>query len=312
MKLHEAVANYVDHKQAMGMRFRTEARTLKSFCRSIGDVAMAEVTSDATRNFLAGTGPVTSFWARKHSALTGLYRFVIARGWADQSPLPAVVPKPAQPFAAHIYSHEELRRLLAAIPDNDHPHCRIDPDTYRTLLLLLYGAGLRVGEALALNCSDVDLTENVLTICESKFYKTRLVPFGADLEQILRRHVTRNQTRHAAPEMPFLLSRIGKAITIQNAELAFVRLRVRADVVCKNGDSRHQPRLHDLRHSYAVHRLVSWYQSGADVQRLLPKLATYLGHVHICGTQRYLTLTPELLREASRRFESYAMETIHG
>ena len=81
--------------------------------------------------------------------------------------------------------------------------------------------------------------------------------------------------------------------------------------VCEGADARHQPRLHDLRHAFAVHRLVSWYRDGADVQRLLPKLSTYLGHVHIAGTQRYLTLTPELLRQASLRFEHYAVEPSH-
>jgi site-specific recombinase XerD len=76
--------------------------------------------------------------------------------------------------------------------------------------------------------------------------------------------------------------------------------------VSRHGDSRHQPRLHDLRHAAAVHRLIYWYRQGADVQRLLPQLATYLGHVHISATQRYLTMTPELLHEASQRFERYA------
>jgi site-specific recombinase XerD len=94
------------------------------------------------------------------------------------------------------------------------------------------------------------------------------------------------------------------------AENIFSRLRVRAGVIRHDG-SRYQPRLHDLRHAFAVHRLVSWYRQGADVQRLLPQLATYLGHVHIAATQRYLTMTPELLHEAGKRFECYAREGEH-
>jgi site-specific recombinase XerD len=81
--------------------------------------------------------------------------------------------------------------------------------------------------------------------------------------------------------------------------------------VKRDDGCRFQPRLHDLRHAYAVHRVVTWYQQGADVQHLLPQLATYLGHLHIAATQRYLTMTPELLREASRRFERYAWEGHH-
>ena len=135
MKLFDVIASYVAHKQAMGMRFHTEARTLQSFSRALGDVTMQEVTANQVLAFLAGTGPVTRFWERKHSALGGLYRFAVARGYADRSPLPRAAPQPLQAFVPHIYSHEELRRLLDAVVVNDHPRCRISPDTYRTLLL---------------------------------------------------------------------------------------------------------------------------------------------------------------------------------
>jgi integrase len=311
MKLSQIVAAYVTHRQAMGMRFHTEARTLRSFCRASGDVTMQEITAEQLLAFLAGTGPVTRYWERKHSALSGLYRFAVARGYVDHSPLPRSVPRPQQAFVPYIYTHEELRRLLDAVAANDNPRCRIDPDTYRTILLLLYGAGLRISEALALTMVDVDLDAAVLCIRESKFYKSRLVPIGDDLLRILAPYAARRGQQHAGAASPFFVSRGGTAVVRQNAEMAFCRLRVRANVVCEGADSRHQPRLHDMRHAFAVHRLVSWYRDGADVQRLLPKLSTYLGHVHIAGTQRYLTLTPELLRQASLRFERYAMEPSH-
>ena len=311
MKLSQVVAAYIAHRQGMGMRFHTEARVLQSFCRALGDVSMQEITADQVLAFLAGTGPVTSYWERKHFALSGLYRFAVARGHVDRSPLPRTVPRPQQAFVPYIYSREELRRLLDAVVVNDHPCCRVDPDTFRMILLLLYGTGLRISEALALTLADVDLGARILCVRESKFYKTRLVPIGDDLLQILSSYAAGRRQEHAKPASPFFVSLGGTAVTRQNAEMAFCRLRVRAGVVCKAADARHQPRLHDLRHAFAVHRLVSWYRDGADVQRLLPKLATYLGHVHIAGTQRYLTLTPELLRQASLRFERYAMEPSH-
>ena len=96
------------------------------------------------------------------------------------------------------------------------------------------------------------------------------------------------------PDAPLFLTRAANPVVRHTAENIFSRLRVRAGVLRHDG-GRYQPRLHDLRHAFAVHRLVSWYRQGADVQRLLPQLATYLGHVHIAATQRYLTLTPELL-----------------
>lgn len=305
MKLAEAAASYIDHKQAMGMRFRTEARTLRSFCRAMGDVAIQDVTANDVAVFLAGTGPITRFWERKHSVLRGFYRFAVARGHAKRSLLPHRVPKPLQIFTPYIYSRDELCRLLDAVPAIDHPRSLIDPGTFRALLLLLYGAGLRISEALALTLADVDLTGATLLIRESKFYKTRLVPIGADLTGILVAHVG---MRRGGGDSPFFLSRRGDAVTRQNAENTFCRLRARAGITRDDGNPRHQPRLHDLRATFAVHRLVAWYRDGADVQRLLPQLSTYLGHVHIAGTQRYLALTPDLLREASAHFERYALE----
>ena len=176
MRLSDATANYVAHKQSMGMRFCTEARILKSFCRAMGEVAMHEVKPNRVLAYLAGAGPVTRFWQRKHEALSGFYRFAIARGYAIHSPLPRTVPRPVQSFVPYVYSREELRRLIDATLAIDKPRSSTDPDTYRTLLLVLYGAGLRISEALALTVADVDLTDGILHIRESKFYKTRLVP----------------------------------------------------------------------------------------------------------------------------------------
>ncbi len=109
---------------------------------------------------------------------------------------------------------------------------------------------------------------------------------------------------------PFFVLRRGAPVSIQIVEQAFTRLRRYAGVGRADG-ARYQPRLHDMRHSFAVHRLTSWYRQGADVQKLLPQLATYLGHVSIVATQVYLTMTPELLHAASVRFEQYAFKEVH-
>ena len=308
MKLEAVVSTYVTHKQSMGMRFCTEARTLKSFCRAMGDIAMTEVQRDRVDAYLAGKGPVTRFWQRKHEVLVGFYRFAIARGYALHVPLAHRVPKPTQAFVPHIYSHDELRRLLRATAACDNPHSSIESDTCRTLILLLYGAGLRISEALALTLADVDLSTGILFIHTSKFYRTRLVPFGPDLTRALKAYATRRGMQHpSGPEGPFFVSRTGNPLTRRVAEYTFSRLRLRAGVLRHDG-ARYQPRLHDLRHAFAVHRLVAWYRQGADVQHLLPQLTAYLGHVHLAATQRYLTMTPELLQEASQRFERYAGE----
>lgn len=305
MKLAQAVASYVAYKQSLGMRFATEARALKSFSLALGDVDLDRIEPEQVRAFLDGTGPMTRFWHRKLDALRGFYRFALARRYTPRSPLPTNVPRCSQAFVPYIYSEDEIKRLLAAAASRER--CNLSSLTCRTLLLVLYGTGLRIGEALGLDLADVDLESALLRIRETKFYKTRIVPVGADLTRVLRDYLLERSKGAPIPaDGPFLLTRQGKRPSRAGAEEAFKQLRRQAKVSRIDG-SRYQPRLHDMRHTYAVTRLVRWYRDGADVQRLLPQLATYLGHVHISGTQRYLTMTPELLRQASLRFERYAL-----
>jgi integrase len=156
MRLSALAAQYVAYKQSMGMRFHTEDRTLRSFCRAMGDIALAEVAADHVRVYIAGTGPVTRFWHRKHEVLRGFYRFAMARGYAASSPLPKIVPKPPH-FVPHIFSHEELQRLLDTTACCESPRSKLQPYTCRMLILLLYGTGLRISEALSLTLANVDL-----------------------------------------------------------------------------------------------------------------------------------------------------------
>jgi integrase/recombinase XerD len=305
MKLIQTVTAYVAYKQSLGMRFATEARTLKSFCRTLGDVDTDRIEPERVRAFLDGKGPMTRFWHRKLDALRGFYRFALARGYAVRSPLPTAVPRCTQAFVPYIYSEDEIKRLLEAAALREH--CNLSSRTCRTLLLLLYGAGLRIGEALSLDLGDTDLDAGLLRIRNSKFYKARIVPTGSDLTRVLRDYASeRRKCPPITANAPFLLTRQGKRPSRAGAEDAFKQMRAHANVGRVDG-ARYQPRLHDLRHTFAVTRLVRWYREGANVQRLLPQLATYLGHVHIAGTQRYLTMTPELLRQASLRFEHYAL-----
>jgi len=221
--------------------------------------------------------------------------------------LPTTVPKPEVVFTPYIYTHAELKRLLNALEDFPHPRIKLSSITLRALLLLLYGAALRISEALSLQLADVDLPAQLLTIRESKFYKTRLVPIGPRLtDELTAYRVARCRVAPvASPEAAFFITRTGQPVTRGQAERVFRQLCERAGVRRTDG-ARYQPRLHDLRHTAAVHRLVAWYREGVDVERLLPNLATYLGHVHVAATQHYLTMTPELLQAASSRFERYA------
>jgi site-specific recombinase XerD len=211
----------------------------------------------------------------------------------------------------YIYSQAEIKRLLDATPGACGRQVPLDAYVFRAMLLLLYGACLRLGEALRLTMNDVDLDQALLCIQQTKFYKTRLVPLGQDLTRVLNQYVQQRNSIHSKESTaPFFCFRDGRPLSQSAVRSAFRRLRLQTGVQRIDG-ARYQPRLHDLRHAGAVHRLVAWYRTGADVQRLLPQLATYLGHINLSATQRYLTLTPELWREASLRFECYYKETSH-
>jgi site-specific recombinase XerD len=307
MSLSEIIARYITYKQSIGMCFRTPSKILNLFSKTMGNPEIAEVQPDRVLAFLIGTGPITRNAKDKHDVLRGFYRFAISRGHVGVAPLPARAPRPTRAFVPYIYSPEELRRLLnTAASSRSDPRSYLQPHTCRMLILLLYGAALRISEALSLTLGDTDLANGILTIRETKFYKTRLVPIGSDLNQALGIYVARRITDHPAnPDARLFCSPKGTGVMPATAEKNFARIRVCAGVLRHDG-SRLQPRLHDLRHSFAVHRMVSWYRQGADVQRLLPQLATYLGHANISGTQRYLTMTPDLLQEAGRRFATYA------
>ena len=203
----------------------------------------------------------------------------------------------------------ELRRLFdpANVASSRCGAVQFDAMTFRTLLLVLYGAGLRFSEATALTLADVDLSENVLTIRATKFYKSRLVPIGPQLATELASYMPlRRRCGLAQGKASFLLAnRDGTRLASSTVQAAFDALRRIAGVRRMTG-GRQIPRLHDFRHSFAVHNLTAWYRQGADVQRLLPALSTYLGHSDLEGTKVYLTMTPELLQQASLRFERYA------
>src|SRR5208337_445995 len=274
MKLRQAVEHYIRLKQSLGLRFATDSQILKAFSQAMGQVRVGQVQPNAVRAYLDGSGPVTRNWERKWVALRGFYVFALARGLVRRSPLPAWAPKVERPFTPHIYSLEELRHLLQAIPPEKAGRGWSAP-TLRTLLLLLYGAGLRLSEALQLKASDVDLEEGLLCVRKSKFFKSRLVPLGPKLAQVLKDYAGK-RSEMADPNRPFFCTKQGAPVTCGAVEWAFRKLCVAADVKRTDGTG-YQPRLHDLRHSMATHCLVSWYHQGRDTQSLLIQLSAYLG-----------------------------------
>lgn len=310
MRLGEAINHYVAWRQAQGAKFTTARNLLQQFVRFIGPETDCDAISrDQVLDFLVGQGPRTRHCDNKAYALAGFWRFAISRSYAGSSPLPA--SERCQPLLAppHIYCRAQLQRLFD--PRNIEIALagsrQLDRNTFRTLLLMLYGAGLRFSEATGLLRDDCDLKASVLTIRDTKFHKSRLVPAGLPLTAVLANHLSQTAGQRFAPggDAYLLSNRNGTRLASSTVQTAFDRLRHIADIQGSAG-GRSAPRMHDLRHSFAVHRLTAWYREGADVQRLLPVLSTYLGHSDLEGTKIYLTMTPELLTQASMRFARFA------
>ena len=304
MNLQRLIERYISHQRSLGLSFSWEADTLRAFGRARGRRAsVAGVRVRHVDAFLGKARPVTGRWFNKLSCLRGLFRYAVSRGYATTAPLPTIMPKRPPAFVPYIYTREEIRRLLQAIAPPARGRSLVEPATLRTMILVYYGAGLRRGEAINLTRADVDLSGSVLTIRNTKFGKTRLVPVGPQLTRVLVEY-DRTRPKGRPADAPFFATVKGDPLYTEMVNSNFRVARDRAGI--RRTDTRQQPRIHDLRHAFAVHRLTSWYQQGADVQRLVHHLSVYLGHVHLQETQVYLSMTPELLREASQRFERYA------
>ena len=308
MTLNFVCQQYAAFRKALGERFVVNGRYVNAFCRAMSpDIDIAEVSADRVNTFLKGNGPLTTSWQVRHNALLGFYRYAISRGFVSKSPLPLTIPKLSTTFRPYIYSVDELRRILQSTESCRRRRSDLDVFALRTLILLMYGAALRTSEVLSLKIRDVDHAGAVLTIRDSKFFKSRLVPVGSKTVQVLSDYIDHRNFRRVGPDDLFFVGRNSKRIPIHMFERAFIQIRNHAGLR-REGGPRCQPRLHDLRHTSAVHRLVTWYREGKDIQKLLPQLSVYMGHTSLAATQVYLSMTPELLHEASRRFEHYALQ----
>jgi integrase len=286
MTLQMICQQYAAFRKTLGERFKVNGTHLKAFCRAMGpDIDIANVSLEKVNTFLIGDGPLTTSWYVKHNALRGFYRYAISRGFVTTSPLPLTIPKLPPTFKPYIYSPDELRRILDSTGSCRRMRSDLDASVMRALILLMYGAALRTSEALSLRIRDVDLSAAVLTVRDSKFFKSRLVPIGPKTVRVLAEYAGRHDSRSRKPDDPFFVGRNSMKIPIHKFERAFQKIRMHAGLH-REGGPRCQPRLHDLRHTSAVDRLTSWYREGKDVQRLLPQLSVYMGHTYLAARGR--------------------------
>ena len=310
MKLYRLVAQYINYRQSLGQKFEGSAKLLRSFCKSVGaSINIGSISEDMINKFLSGHSQgITSLWFHKRSCLLGFYRYALARHYVTVVPLPHILPKRPQDAPPYIYSQKELGLIFDAALTYQKAKRQYSSYMVRAILMLTYALGLRIHETLSIALKDIDMDSAVITVRDTKFYKSRLVPFNEQVKEVIAKYL-QWRIKQEQPQFEnslLFMCKDGRACKGTEMDRIFRKVLTHAGIK-RDGDSRHQPRIHDLRHSFAVHRLTGWYQEKKDVQQLLPILSTYLGHSSIVHTQLYLTMTDELLREASERFEKYAM-----
>jgi integrase/recombinase XerD len=296
---------FAETRQALGYGDRNVVAQLAHFDRYLTarSWTLPYLTREAVEDWVASNAALKprSRALRRH-ALRLLGRFIAETHPQTYIPGPAWGGQQSSGFRAHIYTPAEVRALLAEARRLTPPGS-LRPHTYVALLGLLYCTGLRISEALGLCLADVDLDAEMLWIRESKFRKSRVVPLAPQTAKALRRY-RKERVAHRCPEGPdtsLFMNQWRRGCGYPVVCATFLEIARRTGVRGPVGTR--GPRLHDLRHTFAVDRLLAWYRDGGDVQARLPLLADYLGHVSLVSTQVYLEATAELLHEAARRFQ---------
>ncbi len=297
--LAAAAADYLRIRRTLGFKLYHETWWLPDFVAYLRSHRRSTITTElALRWAQQPADGDPNWWARRLGAIRRFAQYHHARDPRTEIPPPDLIPYRRQRQAPHLYTDEEVKALLQEARRLRDP---LMAATYTTLLGLLAATGMRIGEAIALDQDDVDWCRSLVTVSKSKFGKSRHVPVHGSTLSALQDYAQKRDLLCPRRRTPgFFISRVGTRVIHQNFHHVFLRLLRLSGV--GDGQGR-RPRLHDLRHTFTVKTVREWYRTGVDVERRLPSLSTYLGHVSPSTTYWYLTATPELLTLAGDRLE---------
>lgn len=300
--LRQALADYLRVRRALGYKLERAGKLLPQFLDYLEQIGADTVTTDRALAWATlPTGGSARWWAFRLSIVRGFAAYVQTLDPATEVPptdLLAGRPPRATPY---LYADEEVAALLAAA---GALRSSLRVATYRTLIGLLAGSGLRVGEAIRLDRGDLDLTHELLVVRDSKFGKSREVPLHRSTIRALRDYRRlRDQHQPTPTTAALFVSPAGTRLIYCNVHATFRQLRRRAGLQPRSSSCR--PRIHDLRHTFAIRTLLDGYHDDGDVQARLSLLSTYLGHVNPDSTYWYLSAAPELLALAGQRLERH-------
>jgi integrase len=305
------VADYIGLRRGLGYRSPSQERTLRAFARHLDERGHdGPIPLESSLSWASSTrscDPCNP--ARRLTMIRGFLRHLAARDGATDVPAPGLLGPTGHRAPPHIYSDAEITELIRAATGLA-PTGGLRPHCYATLFALLACTGLRIAEALALTCADVDLDAGVLTVA-GKRGRTRLVPHSSTLRP-LRDYADHRRRLYGAPadyEAFFRTDRSDR-VGYSAAHHAFNVMRGQLDWTA-NGRIR-APRIHDLRHRMVVRRIQVWHADGVDVDAKISALATYVGHVEVRHLYWYLSAVPELMNIIADRFEAFAHHDAAG
>jgi len=300
MKVAQCVDAYLDHKRAHGHALTSAGKFLRRFVRTFGNQSISAVEGHHLDEFLSGLDISNNAWYLYSGHLRRFFEFWFLRGRVKRIPQPRLKRSPRKIFYPHVYSRAEIRKLLDAAADCQRsPTCTLTPSALKTLVLFLYGTGVKLHDALGMLDSDVHLGNSTIWLRRSSGSQSRVIPIGRDVRKVLRRHLRENKRLGFGAERPLFMTAKGAALRHSVFIKIFQRLRAIAQIGPVAAPC--QPRIYDLRHTFAVHSIAQWKRHGIQSDRMLPLLASYMGNIDLLGMERYLQLTPENFRRQLRR-----------
>ena len=296
------IQRYIEHQIGLGRNFRVEICILRAFDAYLDDNNYnGQLTQEIVVNFVYSKPKLMSVQYGRRYTIIRFFSEYRSTLYPDTPKLiPQAVQGKAEQYPAHIYTDDEIAALLNEAKSL-RPAGSLRPLTFYTLFGLLISTGIRIGEAIRLDVDDVDLETGVIRILNTKFRKSRLVPVHESTLTVLKDYRSASKVMFPKIDSPsFFLNQRKKRLVYSTVVATFISCARQTGIRAVTGQG---PRLHDLRHTFAVNRVLEWYHSDEDVQAKLSELATYMGHAHFEDTTYYLTAGAEIMSIAAKRFE---------
>lgn len=296
---HEAVEDYLAVRRSLGFKLQQQAQLLPDFVAYLERSGASHITTSVALAWaMLPAGATPAWWGTRLGVVRCFARYLQGLDPRTEVPPLELLPREVKRIVAYVYTDQDVETLMEATCTLRGPVKRC---TYATLIGLLATTGMRVGEAIALDRTDLDAEHGVLVIRRGKFGKSREIPLDPTTQTALCDYAQRRDRLLPHPKSPaLLLSSAGTRLLYSNVQHAFARLLELSGV---GADAARRPRIHDLRHTFAIKALLDWYRRGLEVEPRMARLSTYLGHVSPASTYWYLTATPELMALIAQRVE---------